>query len=83
MEKRVQKEVPFPFDYRQDIYLIIQNFKQSDLSVEEYLAKFEMLMIKGDVQEAQEQSIARYLAGLRLDISRVIYLQPYNTLFKM
>ena len=41
---------------------------------------FENLMIKGDVQEAEEQSIAHYLASLRFEIDRVIYLQPYNTL---
>ena len=37
-------------------------------------------MIKGDLQEAEEQSIARYLAGMRFEIARLIYLQPYNTL---
>ena len=34
-----------PFNY-QDIYLKVQNFKQRDLSVEEYSAEFENLMIK-------------------------------------
>ena len=46
--------------------------------MEEYSAKFENLMIKGDLQEAKEQSIACYLAGLRFEISKTIQLQPYN-----
>ena len=37
-------------------------------------------MIKGNLQEAEEQSIARYLTGMRFEIVRVIYLHPYNTL---
>ena len=37
-------------------------------------------MIKGDLQEVEEQSIARYLAGLRFKISKNVQLQPYNTL---
>ena len=37
-------------------------------------------MIQGDLQEAKEQSIARYLASMRFEIARLIYLQPYNTL---
>ena len=37
-------------------------------------------MIKGDLQKAEKQSIARYLAGMRFEIAKVIYLQPYNTL---
>ena len=48
--------------------------------MEEYSAEFENLMIKGDLQEAEEQSIARYLACLRFEISKTVQLQPYNTL---
>ena len=48
--------------------------------MEEYSTKFENLMIKGDLQEAEEQSIARCLAGLRFKVSKTIQLQPYNTL---
>ena len=47
MEKELKRKCLF-FNYRQDIYLKIQNFKQQDLSVEEYLAKFVNLIIKGD-----------------------------------
>ena len=43
-------------------------------------AEFENLMIKGDFQEAEEQSIARYISGLRFEISKTVQLQPYNTL---
>ena len=69
-----------PLNYCQDIYLKIQNFKQQNLSVEEHSSEFENLMIKGDLQEVEEQSIARNLASMRFEIARVIYLQPYNTL---
>ena len=44
--------------------------------MEEYSAEFENLMIKGDLQEAEEQSIARYLSGLRFEISKTVQLQP-------
>ena len=48
--------------------------------MEEYSAEFENLMIKGDLQEDEEQSIARYLAGLGFEISKTVQLQPFNTL---
>ena len=48
--------------------------------MEEHSTEFENLMIKGDLQEAEEQSIARYLVGLRFEISKTVQLQPYNTL---
>ena len=78
--KKDLKRKYLPFHYRQDIFLKIQNLKQQNLTVEEYSAEFENLMIKGDLQEAEEQSIARYLAGLRFEISKTVQLQPYNTL---
>ena len=80
MKKELKKKY-LPFNYCQDIYLKIQNFKQRDLSVEEYSAKFVNLIIKGDLQEAEEICIAHhYIAGLRFGIARVIFLQPYNSL---
>ena len=48
--------------------------------MEDYLIEFEKLIIKGDLREAEEQSIAHYLTGMRFDIARIIYMQPYNTL---
>ena len=80
MKKELKRKY-LPFNYCQDIYLKIQNFKQRDLSVEEYSAKFVNLLIKGDLQEAEEICIAHhYIAGLRSSIARVIFLQPYNSL---
>ena len=73
MKKELQRKY-LPFHYRQDIFLKIQNLKQQNLIVEEYSAEFENLMIKGDLQEAEEQSIPRYLAGLRFEISKTVQL---------
>ena len=47
--------------------------------MEESSVEFKNLMIKEVLQEAEEQSIARYLSGMRFEIVRVIYLQLYNT----
>ena len=48
--------------------------------MEEYLAKFVNLIIKGDFQEAKEICIAHDIVGLRYDIARVIFLKPYHSL---
>ena len=48
--------------------------------MEEYSAEFKNLIINGDLQESEEKLIARYLVGLRFNIARVIFMQPYNTL---
>ena len=69
-----------PTNYLQDIYLKFHNFNQQNLSVEEYSAKFVNLIIKGDLQNAEKICIAYYITGLRYDITRVIFLQPYHSL---
>ena len=48
--------------------------------MEEYSFEFEKLIINGDLQESEEQLIARHRVSLRFDIARVIFMQPYNTL---
>ena len=53
MKKELKRKY-LPFNYRQDIYLKIHNFKQKNLSVEEYSAEFENLMIKGDLKKVEE-----------------------------
>ena len=79
MKKELKRKY-LSFNYYQDIYLKIQNFKQQDLSVEEYLAKFVNLIIKRDLQKVEKICIANYIAGLRYDIVKVIFLQSYHSL---
>ena len=64
-----------PENYKQDVYIKIHNLRQRDMSVEEYTAEFDSLMIKGVLKEVKEQSIARYLSGLKFKISNVMHLQ--------
>lgn len=45
------------------------NFKQADLSVEDYTWEFEYLMLKFDVLESKEQTIARFLGGLKKGVA--------------
>ncbi|KAI4343330.1 hypothetical protein MLD38_027852 [Melastoma candidum] len=48
-------------------------------SVSEYTREFERLLLQCDVQETQEQTIARYLRGLKAHIADAVELQHYWT----
>ncbi|KAK0594953.1 hypothetical protein LWI29_002093 [Acer saccharum] len=78
MKKELTRKY-LPDNYRQDVFLKIQNFRQKDLSIAEYTVVFDNLMLKGDLMEPEEQTIARYLGGLNYEISNVVQLQPYWT----
>ncbi|GKV33822.1 hypothetical protein SLEP1_g42272 [Rubroshorea leprosula] len=69
-----------PDRYYQDNFVKFHNLQQKSLTVEEYTMEFKQLMMKCDVQEKDEQTIARYLGGLDYDISKVVQLQQYWTL---
>jgi len=47
--------------------------------VEEYTRDFKKLLIKCDLQEAEEQTIVRYLGGLDPKYAQVVELQSFST----
>ncbi|XP_042432727.1 uncharacterized protein LOC122019314 [Zingiber officinale] len=53
----------------------VQEDSKKDLSVEDYVAEFENLMMRCDVLEPEEQIIARFLGGLRYEIGNVLALK--------
>ena len=75
--KRVMKKRFVPDYYKQELYIRLQTLRQGSLSVEEYVKEFELLLIRCELMEPQEQTIARFLGGLRKDIANVVELQPY------
>ena len=78
MKKELRKKF-LPGHYRQYAFLKFHNFRQKDLSMEEYTTEFDHLKMRCDVSEPEEQTIARYLGGLRSEIANVVQLQPYWT----
>lgn len=52
----------------------------SNKTVKDYNTKFESLIIKGDLGEAGEQTIAMYFFRSQLEIPKVVDLLPYHSL---
>jgi hypothetical protein len=46
----------------------LQNLRQGNLSVEDYYREMEKAMIRANVYEDEEQSIARFMSGLHHNI---------------
>ncbi|GJT58336.1 reverse transcriptase domain-containing protein [Tanacetum coccineum] len=75
--KRLMEKKFLPVTHKQDSYLEFHNLKQQTLTVEEFISEFERVRMRCGVEENEEQTIARFLGGLRTDISDVVYLQQY------
>jgi len=63
-----------PSNYIQNNYTLLHHLTQGSMSVEEYTREFEKHLIKCDLQEAQEQTILRYLGGLNPKYAHVVEL---------
>jgi len=57
--------------------------KQGSFSVEEYYKEMEKAMIRAIVYEDEEQTIARFMAGLHHNIQRIVEFQPYRHLIDL
>uniref|UniRef100_A0A2N9IM79 RNA-directed DNA polymerase n=1 Tax=Fagus sylvatica TaxID=28930 RepID=A0A2N9IM79_FAGSY len=66
-----------PSHFYRDLYQKLQNLTQGSRSVEDYHKEMEVAMIRANVEEDQEATMARFLSGLNRDIANVIELQHY------
>ena len=72
-----------PSHYHRGIYTKLQRLNQGSRSVEEYYQEMEMLMSRADIEEDREQTMARFLAGLNIDIANEVELHHYVELEEM
>ena len=73
MKKKLYEKF-LPFNYTQSLYKDLHNLKQEG-SVEEYTEVFHQLVMRIDLNESEEQMVARYLSGLKPSIQDVLSLQ--------
>ncbi|VFQ73772.1 unnamed protein product [Cuscuta campestris] len=78
--KSLLKKKFLPAEYVRENFAKLQTLKQGSKSVEEYTREFEELLLRCDLQEDDEQTFARYLFGLNLQIASIVELQSYESL---
>ncbi|KAL5540700.1 hypothetical protein UlMin_045815 [Ulmus minor] len=61
----------------------LQSLRQGLSSVEDYFKEMEIAMIRANVEEDREATMARFLVGLNRDIANVVELQHYVELEDM
>ena len=75
--KSVMRKRFVPRHYYRDLHNKLQYLKQGNRSVEEYYWEMEVAMIRANVREDRESTMARFLAGLNMDIADKVELQHY------
>ncbi|XP_076958843.1 uncharacterized protein LOC143634710 [Bidens hawaiensis] len=66
--KKCLRDTFLPHNVQRLMYHRLQNLKQGSKSVDEYTTEFYHLVARNDIQETDEQLVARYIGGLRVQI---------------
>ncbi|XP_042016278.1 uncharacterized protein LOC121764299 [Salvia splendens] len=75
--KKLLRRKFLPAHFRQEAFIEYHGCKQGDKSVEDFTNEFDRLKKRYDVDEEEEQTIARYFGALRPEIADVVQLQQY------
>ncbi|KAL4387743.1 hypothetical protein GQ457_09G020840 [Hibiscus cannabinus] len=75
--KAIMRRRFIPTHYHRELFNKLQNLKQSNRSVEDYYKEMEVAMIRANIDEDREATMARFLAGLDPDIANVVELQHF------
>ncbi|XP_016740294.1 uncharacterized protein [Gossypium hirsutum] len=81
--KQIMRKRFFPSHYHRDLFQKLQSIKQGNRSVEDYYKEIEVSMMRANIVEDREATMARFLAGLNYEISNVVELQHYVELEDM
>ena len=66
-----------PSYYHRNFHNKLQTLTQGSLSVEDYFKEMKMDMMKADVREDLEATMAQFLRGLRIEIADIVELHQY------
>ena len=72
-----------PTHYTRDLFKKLQLLKQGTKTVEEYNQEMEIAMIRANVKEDDEQTMACFLNGLNHPIKRIVDFQLYSNLLEI
>nr|XP_027100914.1 uncharacterized protein LOC113720153 [Coffea arabica] len=66
-----------PSYYNRDLHSKLQTLTQGNMSVEDYHKEIEMTMMRANIQEDNEATMARFLRGLNPNLQDALELQHY------
>ncbi|KAL4352421.1 hypothetical protein GQ457_06G015380 [Hibiscus cannabinus] len=81
--KRIMHKRFVPLHYHRDLFQKLQGLKQGSQSVEDYFKEMEIAMMRANIEEDHEATMARFLNGLNTGIANAVELQHYVELDDM
>ncbi|KAK1615037.1 hypothetical protein QYE76_020554 [Lolium multiflorum] len=72
-----------PTHYKTDLFNKLQKLKQGTKTVEEFFKEMELTMMRANIQEFENQTIARFFNGLNYPIKRIVEFQQYSNMVEL
>ncbi|KAK1614260.1 hypothetical protein QYE76_019777 [Lolium multiflorum] len=72
-----------PKHYNTDLFNKLQKLKQGTKTVEEFFKEMELTMMRANIQESENQTIARFFNGLNYPIKRIVEFQQYSNMVEL
>ncbi|KAK1595418.1 hypothetical protein QYE76_007718 [Lolium multiflorum] len=72
-----------PTHYETDLFNKLQKLKQGTKTVEEFFKEMELTMMRANIQESENQTIARFFNGLNYPIKRIVEFQQYSNMVEL
>ncbi|KAK1609458.1 hypothetical protein QYE76_033131 [Lolium multiflorum] len=72
-----------PTHYKTDLFNKLQKLKQGTKTVEEFFKEMELTMMRANIQESEDQTIARFFNGLNYPIKRIVEFQQYSNMVEL
>lgn len=72
--KSLMGKIFVPSHYYRELYKRLQSLSQGIKSVDEYFKEMKLAMIRANIEEDKEATIARFMNGLNYDIAHIIEL---------
>ncbi|XP_042465802.1 uncharacterized protein LOC122048277 [Zingiber officinale] len=66
-----------PSHYYRDLHLKLQSLKQGSMTVEDYHKEMEIALIRANIEEDREATMARFICGLNREIANIVELHHY------
>lgn len=70
--KRIMRKKSFTSQFKRDLFQKLQYLTQRTKSVELYYKEMDLVMIKAEVDEDEEATMARFMVGLNWEIANLI-----------
>ncbi|KAL1217923.1 hypothetical protein V5N11_001814 [Cardamine amara subsp. amara] len=72
-----------PTHYHRELHQKLRRLSQGSRNMEDYFQEMEKLMLKADVDEPSDATMARFLSGMNRELQDRMEMQSYTTVEEM